>query len=68
MPADKKKHGYEDIKADKVIEAISKGKEIIACNLAALTITVCDDLKIGALRALMANEAVVFYEKVTVDE
>ncbi len=68
MPADNKKTGYEEIKADRVIEAVSQSFEVIACNLATKVIISCDDLKIGALRSFIANDAVVFYKKVKADE
>lgn len=68
MPADNKKTGYEEIKADRVIEAISHGFEVIVINLSTKVIVSCDDLKIGDLRSFIANDAVVFYKKVKADE
>lgn len=68
MPADKKKTGYEEINSGKVIEAVSQGFEVIACNLATKVIISCDDLKIGALRSFIANDAVVFFKKLSADE
>lgn len=68
MPPVHKNKTFELIEANKVIETISEGYEVIACNLATLQMTSCDDLKIGGLRSNIANEAVVFYKKVIVDE
>ena len=64
MPADKKKVGYEEVKADKVIETISKGDEVISCDFAKMQIKSCDELTIGGLRSQMANPSVLFFKKV----